>query len=289
MTHTNPTNLGYPVISMEGVALLRTWLTGNRPEVQARIQELTTFVTQPSEGPLAIELDVPERNCEAGYAAWAATYDSALNPLICLEEPVVQALIDRLPPGTGLDAACGTGRHTAYIAAHKHPVVGVDVSDKMLEKARTKLPAVEFRAGDLLHLPVETASVDFAVCALALTHCADLTRPLHELARVVRPGGRVILSDQHPIMTLLGGQALFAAEDGSFAYVPNYFHTHSAYFTAFEAAGLSVLHCLEPVYGQEEISVLLAAVGLQGIADEAFRAALQGVPGALIWELERSE
>ncbi len=90
-------------------------------------------------------------------------------------------------------------------------------------------------------------------------------------------------------MTLLGGQALFAAEDGSFAYVPNYFHTHSAYFAAFEAAGLSVLHCLEPTYGQEEISVLLAAVGLQGIADEAFRAALQGVPGALVWELRRSE
>jgi len=82
----------------------------------------------------------------------------------------------------------------------------------------------------------------------------------------------------------LGGQALFAAEDGSFAYVPNYFHTDSSYFAAFEAAGLRVLRCLESTYGQEEISVLLAAVVLQDIADEAFRAALQGVPGALVWD-----
>lgn len=40
-----------------------------------------------------------------GYASWAATYDSAMNPLICLGQSVVQALIDRLPPGTGLYAA----------------------------------------------------------------------------------------------------------------------------------------------------------------------------------------
>ena len=52
-----------------------------------------------------LELDVPERDCPEGYASWVATYSSAKNPLICLEEAVVQALIDRLPPGTGLDAA----------------------------------------------------------------------------------------------------------------------------------------------------------------------------------------
>lgn len=289
MNRANPTNMGYPVIGMEGVALLRTWLTGNRREIWTRVHELTKFVTHPHEGPLSIELDIPERDYLEGYAAWAETYDSALNPLICLEEPTVQRLIDHLPAGTALDAACGTGRHTAYLASHNHQVVGVDGSREMLEKARIKFPTVEFQTGDLFHLPVESGSVDSAVCALALTHCEDLIPPLHELARVVRPGGRVILSDQHPTMTLLGGQALFAAKDGSFAYVPSYFHSHSSYFEAFEAAGLTVRRCLEPAYGPKEIAILLNAVGLKGIADEAFGVALQGVPGVLVWELRRNK
>ena len=90
-------------------------------------------------------------------------------------------------------------------------------------------------------------------------------------------------------MTLLGGQALFAAKDGSFAYVPSYFHSHNSYFEAFEAVGLTVRRCLEPAYGPKEIAILLNAVGLKGIADEAFGVALQGVPGVLVWELHRNK
>jgi ubiquinone/menaquinone biosynthesis C-methylase UbiE len=280
-------NLGHYLIGMEGLAILRTWLTGPKENVDARICELTKFVSVPTQAPLSIELQVPEKDLHEGYAAWAATYDSLPNPLIRLEEPVVQALIAPLPPGDALDAACGTGRHTAYLVSQGHRVVGVDTSVGMLEKARAKLPTVDLRTGDLSALPLETGSMDLAICTLALTHCADLGLPMNELARVVRPGGRVILSDQHPTMTVLGAQAFFVAGDGSFAYVANYFHPHSAYLAAFETAGLAVQQCMEPTYGHDEIRLM--AGGLLGIASEAFRTALLGVPGALVWELVRRE
>ncbi len=51
-----------------------------------------------------------------GYRNWAATYDLQANQLIDMEQPIVRGILDRLPPGTALDAACGTGRHAAVLA-----------------------------------------------------------------------------------------------------------------------------------------------------------------------------
>jgi SAM-dependent methyltransferase len=165
--------------------------------------------------------------------------------------------------------------------------VGVDASAAMLARARAKAPAVEFRVGDLTKLPLETGSMDLAVCALALTHFPDLGPPVRELARVVRPGAHVVLSDQHPVMSLLGGSAFFVAEDGSFAHVTSYFHSHGAYVAAFNAAGLRIRQCLEPCWTEDDVTVVLQYGGLGGLADDALRAALIGVPGALVWDLQR--
>ncbi len=61
----------------------------------------------------------------------------------------------------------------------------------------------------------------------------------------------------------------------------------SAYLQAFQAAGLEVLQCLEPGHGEEE--VVLMAAGMMDMAGDAFRSALLGVPGALVWLLQRRE
>jgi ubiquinone/menaquinone biosynthesis C-methylase UbiE len=91
----------------------------------------------------------------------------------------------------------------------------------MLARARQKAPAADFRVGDLTALPVDTASVDVATCGLALTHLLDPGTAIAELARVVKPGRRVVISDAHPIFVLIQGQALFP-QQGAFAYVRTY-------------------------------------------------------------------
>jgi len=275
-------NVGHYLIAVEGLALQRTWWR-QRESAERRIEELRAF-SAPGASTLGVELELPEDDVRTGYARWASSYDLPRNPLIRLEEPAVRAIIDRLPVGRALDAACGTGRHARYLAARGHQVIGVDATPEMLELARRDLPGVDLRVGDLRRLPLADGSVDLAVCALALTHFESLDEPIVELTRVVRRGGRVILSDHHPTLTAIGGTAFFFAADGSAGVVRSHVHRHSDYVAAFRRAGLEIRDCVEPLTGEEE--AVLMSGGMADLAPEAFSAAFVGLPQALIWELE---
>jgi demethylmenaquinone methyltransferase/2-methoxy-6-polyprenyl-1,4-benzoquinol methylase len=91
-----------------------------------------------------------------------------------------------------LDACCGTG--DLALAAQRRgagTVVGLDFSEAMLERARRKSSAVEWVRGDLLSLPFSQGSFDAATVGFGVRNVADLERALKELARVLRPGGRL--------------------------------------------------------------------------------------------------
>ena len=77
-------------------------------------------------------------------------------------------------------------------------VIGVDGTPGMLARARERVPHGEFLLGDLHHLPVRDAQVDLVVCTLALTHVPALAPVLAEFARVLRPGGHLVIADIHP-------------------------------------------------------------------------------------------
>jgi len=282
----NRVNLGHYVLGMEGLALLRTYIGPHNDTAEERIAEIRTFVNSPEQPPLTLQFDVPEADVPNGYALWSSTYDVFPNPLIAIEEPAVHALLDPLPVGVALDAACGTGRLSKYLHVRGYTVISVDTTPEMLARAKAAVPVAEFRQGDLLALPMESSSVDLAVCGLALTHSPDLLPPLRELSRVVRPGGYILLSDFHPFMVVLGGTAFFVAADGSAGYVTTYLHQHSAYLHAFQQTGLTVEHCVEPVFGESEVEMMSA--GMMQMARDAFRSALVGVPGALVWLLRRT-
>jgi ubiquinone/menaquinone biosynthesis C-methylase UbiE len=277
-------SLGHFIVGIEGLALLRAWMT-DHDTASARFQELVQLARNPEAPPISIHLDVPPEDVRSGYARWAESYDVARNPLIHIEEPAVHGLIDPLPSGSALDAACGTGRHSRYLRARGHQVIGVDATPEMLDLARQAVPDADFRLGDLTALPVETGSVDLVVCALALSHCEDIARPVSELARVLRPGGHLVISDFHPFQLLLGGNAFFLDGKGRAGFVRSFAHTCEEYFAAFTAACLQVTRCLEPRL--DEAAVEMAAGGLMPVAPEAFRGALLGTPEALIWQAVR--
>ena len=276
---------GHYVLGTGGLALLRRWLVADGPELVRRVDELARLASASDAAPLSIRFDVPELDVQAGYARWSTSYDDAPNPLIRVEEPVVRAMIDACPPGVALDAACGTGRHSRYLRDRGHPVIGIDASPEMLEKARARVPDADFRLGDLEALPLEPASVDLAVCALALSHTRELSPSIAELSRVLRPRGRLILSDLHPMMFLLGGTALFIGADGAVANVRSFHHSHGRYLAAFRSAELDVVNCVEPPLEEEDLGALSG--GLVTFAEEAFRSAWVGIPNALVWELVR--
>ena len=89
-----------------------------------------------------------------------------------------------------LDLACGTGDLCREIDAAGLSAVGVDLSYGMLAAARTDAPLLQ---GDALRLPVRPGTVDGVTCGFALRNLVELAPFFAELARVLRPGGRIAL------------------------------------------------------------------------------------------------
>ena len=105
------------------------------------------------------------------------------------------------PGGAALDVCCGTGDLALELSGRVGPegtVVGCDFSDRMLELARSKASArgaanVRFEWADALELPYEDGSFDAATIGFGARNLADLDRGLAELARVLRPAGRLVI------------------------------------------------------------------------------------------------
>jgi SAM-dependent methyltransferase len=213
-----------------------------------------------------------------GNRLWSATYDASLRQFP-VEGPTVRAILDTLLPGRLLDAASGTGRHSEWLAGRSHAVVGVDASPDMLAEARAKLPQARFEQGDLAALPLPDASVDAALCALAFVHLPDLSPAMAELARVARPGGRVVVSDVHPFLVALGWQAQFRSAAGGTGLIRLHRHLPSSYAQAAAVAGLAVANLFEPA-----LPAASAVTVAQGPIPGANAAAWAGLPGVIVWD-----
>jgi ubiquinone/menaquinone biosynthesis C-methylase UbiE len=270
------------LLGVEGIALMRH-LFDDDALAETRREEIRRIACV-EEGVYQLGVDVPIVDVASGYARWSQTYDNPGNPLIQIEQPVVWSIFEAIPRGAALDAACGTGRHARRLVELGHHVVGVDASPAMLEKARAALPQAAFCDGDLSALPLEPASVDLVVCALALEHVADLGKAIAELSRVLRPGGRMVLSGLHPAAAALGGAAYFQDAAGGAGVVRGYGHLHGDYLKAFHHSQLAIRQCLGPRLGPAEAA--MQGPASQFIPD-ATAAAYVGLPGALIWELVR--
>ena len=158
----------------------------------------------------------PIASVKTGYDRWAAIYDHDANPLQAMEGPLVQELLGEVRGLTVLDLGCGTGRHSISLAEAGADVTAVDFSPGMLAEARKKPGAekVRFVVHDLhLPLPMADESFDRVVSGLVLEHLQDLQNFFREIHRVLKPGGRAVVSGMHPAMFLRGVQAQFHDPD----------------------------------------------------------------------------
>jgi SAM-dependent methyltransferase len=273
------------LLGLEGVALLRAYAGDgfDRGFTEDHIAELRALLAHAAE--FGEGVDFGEVDTVAGYRAWSATYDQPGNPLIDVEQPLVRQILDRIPPGRALDAACGTGRHAAYLSGLGHQVLGVDSSPEMLTRARQRVPGARFLAGSLHRLPVGDGTADVAVCALALTHVPTLGPVMAEFARVLRPGGHLVVSDIHLNSLYLGGVAAALGLDGRPALLPASRHLASDYLTAALSHGLELRGCAEPRWPpSDQAGGPLARTWCGAAADAAY----EGTPAAIIWHFQRA-
>ncbi|MCI0545873.1 MAG: methyltransferase domain-containing protein [Candidatus Rokubacteria bacterium] len=157
----------------------------------------------------------------AGPAAPAAAgepYTRSLERMNRFQEPEGRAAIAalRLPRGSrGIDVGCGVGLFTLWLAeavGARGRVVGLEPSAERVAAARTLAgrrlppPRLAFGEGDATAIPAPDASVDWAWVSDALHHVLDTQAALREIARVVRPGGLVVVKESQvvPAMWLPG-------------------------------------------------------------------------------------
>lgn len=140
-------------------------------------------------------LDIPKRMQEMNYGC-----GSTVNPRDLVNNPRILYV----GVGGGMELL-----QFAYFSRQKAGVVGIDVVDEMLEASRThfaeaeklnpwfKSEYVELRKGDALHLPVEDNSIDVAAqnCLFNIFKQDELKQALQEMYRVLKPQGRLVLSD----------------------------------------------------------------------------------------------
>ncbi len=258
-------------LGLHGLAMLRGWPFEDAVVADARMQEMRDLLAGEGEAVTYEDREIDVLDTAAAYRDWAATYDEP-NALIVAEEQAVREVLGAFPPGRALDVAAGTGRLAAMLVELGHMTVAVDVSVDML--ARARLSGARLVAADLGSLPLASGSFDLVTCALALTHVPDLGPALEEFARVVAPGGSVVVSDIHPLSVATGGHAFFRRADGSRAVTRNEIHWPSAYITAAVGAGLRVTACVD---------ALVDEAVLEAFAAEKPLRAVLGLPFASIW------
>jgi demethylmenaquinone methyltransferase/2-methoxy-6-polyprenyl-1,4-benzoquinol methylase len=143
-----------------------------------------------------------------------------------------------LAPGArALDVACGTGDLAVELARRVGPegeVVGTDFSEAMLERARAKSGAVRWEWANALELPYADGEFDAATVGFGARNFSDLDRGITEMARVVRPGGRVVILEittpqRPPLSTffsiwfdrIVPALGRLAGDPDAYAYLPS--------------------------------------------------------------------
>jgi SAM-dependent methyltransferase len=248
--HQHP--LAY-LLGLEGVALMRAFAGEyDRAFTEARIDEIRVLLDVGSE--LGPGVDVPPLSVADGYDGWALTYDGEDNGCFPLRDDVLTPMVDRLMKGRALDAACGTGAVARQLVARGHEVIGLDISENMLSHARQAVGEACLIAGDLTDLPLSDGVVDHVVCSLALSHVSDLRPFFAEAARVMRPGGHLLLLDTRGHFT---GSSLYPLVketlDGRVGYIAGYSHSAVDYLQAALPLGYVVRGCEETYHVGETV------------------------------------
>jgi ubiquinone/menaquinone biosynthesis C-methylase UbiE len=154
----------------------------------------------------------------AGMVDWSAgNYERTAAEL----QPVASSVVARaavLPGEAMLDLACGTGNAALLAAARGARVVGIDDAPRLLDVARRRAQAqhleVDFREGDLLQLPLPADACDVVVSVFGVIFASNPAAALAEIGRVIRPGGRVLLTawlPAGPIDAMLGAMGRVVA------------------------------------------------------------------------------
>lgn len=212
--------------------------------------------------------DLPRAQASIGYSSEElASAPAGANLGLGCGNPLALASVE--PGETVLDLGSGAGFDAFLAAGRAGPsgrVIGIDMTPEMVERARANAMEggyanVEFRLGDVESLPLEDASVDLVISNCVLNLVPDKPKAFREIVRVLRPGGRVSISD-----IVLDGplpESLQGSEDAHCSCVSGAM-SRERYLAELSAAGLQEIRVVSEADAAPLVAGACCADGLDG-------------------------
>ncbi|HKR05035.1 MAG TPA: class I SAM-dependent methyltransferase [Bacteroidia bacterium] len=155
-------------------------------------------------------------NTQQAYNLWAAQYDANDNKTRDLEALSLRTTLADIPFANCLEIGCGTGKNTEWLVTKAKRITSVDLSEKMLARAKEKITsdAVEFIQGDInAEWTFRNKLYDLATFSLVLEHIHDLEHIFSEASNALVPGGHIYIGELHPFKQYSGSKARFEIEN----------------------------------------------------------------------------
>lgn len=187
------------------------------------------------------------------------------------ERPAMLELAGNVAGRDVLDIGCGAGPLAELLVQRGASVSGFDQSNAMVDIARRRLgDTAELRVADLTDpLPFDDDSFDVACASLVLHYLRDWVPPLSEIRRVLRPGGRLVASVNHPLAFAMTENRYFGIEQYEFTHTfagreASLFMWHRTLddiYQAVNASGLRIVSLHEPAVADDTPQELLPPSG----------------------------
>ena len=192
--------------------------------------------------------------------------------LVALESAWMSPWLENIGGALVIDVGCGTGRWRWKLRERGATAFGFDFSPAMLAKAAEK--GLSVAVADLRRLPLPSRCAEIVVCALSIGHVPDAGEAIRELARLVKPGGSLLLSDFHPDAYRRGWRRMFrqAGKVARGAALPA---LAAELIAAASESGLVLEELVEPGFDRRQEEFFRRAgkqlEAVQGIAGSAAR------------------
>ncbi len=191
---------------------------------------------------------------EKSYNSWAEQYDTNENKTRDLDRKATIETLSKYNFNNVLELGCGTGKNTEWLITKARSIIGVDFSEEMLSKAKSKINSdkVRFKQADLTRKwEIEDNFADLITCSLTLEHIKDLDFIFSQAFQKLKAGGKFFISELHPARQYIGSKAKYETENG-IEELEVYVHHLSEYLNSAKSNSFKLLELNEWFDNQAE-------------------------------------